>query len=322
MPTDNYFRGELQIGVNNIADASSAATKILTVSSGGLDIVGTVSASADTDIVATFGRAKIGSMGHIDYAGFSHIDNVGQNSYALLQYTDGNTFLNAKTGKDLHFRVNNADLMRLVGSTGNFGINTTSPSEKLDVVGNIVATGTITPSSDDRIKFGETTIENALETIKKINPVSYRKATELNIPDSPELKVELGVVAQELYNTVPELRHMLIFDKTMERNFVDGNLEGNCVEDIYGYRLISKSPMEASAELKNDEELYEEVPTELKNDEEVPTELKTDEELYEEVPTIVSLNYNSFHALSIKAIQELLDKVEKLETRIIELENK
>ena len=39
-----------------------------------------------------------------------------------------------------------------------------------------------------------------------------------------------------------------------------------------------------------------------------------------EEPDIVAVQYDNFHALSIKAIQELLDKVEKLESRILELE--
>ena len=398
--------------------SSSGGVDLLSCDQGGaLTTLGAVISAVDTNSVSTFGRAKIGYMGWDDFAGFSHLDSANQTNYALLQYSTGVTYLNTSSVDGMYFAVNNQYKMKLVSSTGNFGINTLTPSEKLEVngnikttgnftisgtgtlgigvssprtnldlarnypndtsstsgetsniylnvknetggtsgivwfpnfsgysktsgfinfvptgnyfrgelqvginniadasspavkiltvtssglnvVGNIVATGTITPSSDDRIKFGETTIENALETIVKINPVSYRKATELDIPDSPELKTELGVVAQELYNTVPELRHMLLFDKTMKRNFVDENLEGNCVDDIYGYSSISKGSIEVSAELNNVEELYE------------------------EVPTIVSLNYNSFHALSIKAIQELLIRVETLESRILELENK
>ena len=193
--------------------------------------------------------------------------------------------------------------MILVGSTGNFGIATTNPSEKLDVVGNIKASGTITPGSDDRIKYGETPIVDALSTIKKINTYSYRKATSLDEADSPNLNVELGIVAQELYNTVPELRHMVCFDKTMPRNFVDENLDGDCVNDIYGYCIKSKTePLEAEDETESEEEIA------------------VEEEIVEE-PVIVAVNYNSFHALNIKAIQELCERVEKLEKIINDLQN-
>jgi hypothetical protein len=45
-------------------------------------------------------------------------------------------------------------------------------------------------TSDDRLKFNETPLTNCLETIKKLNPVSYRKTTELGEPDNPNLPIE------------------------------------------------------------------------------------------------------------------------------------
>jgi hypothetical protein len=58
------------------------------------------------------------------------------NSYALLQYSDGTTYLNAADTKNIYFRINNADKMILL-SDGNVGIGTTSPNQKLHVVGDI-----------------------------------------------------------------------------------------------------------------------------------------------------------------------------------------
>ena len=139
--------------------------------------------------------------------------------------------------------------------------------------------GTFTDNSDDRIKYGETTITNALKTIKKLNPVSYRQTDGLDLPDSPDLPVHWGFVAQELYNNVPEMRFAVSFNKTMARNFVDGDLNGNCVEDIYDEFTTSQGELQ-------------------------------------EYPEICSVAYNTFAALNVKAIQELLIRVETLETQV------
>ena len=103
---------------------------------GNIKLSGTVVASSNTDTVSTFGRAKIGYNGFSGGASFSHIDNASTTNYALLQFST-DTFLNCVANRDIYFRSGNIDKMKLVGATGNFGINTTTPSEKLEVNGNI-----------------------------------------------------------------------------------------------------------------------------------------------------------------------------------------
>ena len=92
----------------------------------------TASGAVDTDAYVEIGRAHVGYIGHADYAGFSHIDQNGTGSYALLQSATGTTFLNSASGKPINFRINNADKM-VLASSGNVGIGTTSPSAPLDV---------------------------------------------------------------------------------------------------------------------------------------------------------------------------------------------
>lgn len=70
----------------------------------------------DTDNSAEIGRAHIGYMGHSDYAGFSHIDQDGDSSYALLQFTDGNTYVNAPSGKSVFLRNSNNSIVQLGGT--------------------------------------------------------------------------------------------------------------------------------------------------------------------------------------------------------------
>jgi hypothetical protein len=58
-------------------------------------------------VVAEVGVAKVGN-GIANYAMFSHTDNFSVGNYALLQQSDGVTFINAASGKDILFRINNA----------------------------------------------------------------------------------------------------------------------------------------------------------------------------------------------------------------------
>ena len=95
--------------------------------------------NGDADAFALIGRARIGYMGYGDYAAFGHRDGgATAGKYALVQYTDGTTYLNTGSGS-LHFRENNTTKMHLTG--GNLGIGTTTPGAKLEVNGTSNFTG-------------------------------------------------------------------------------------------------------------------------------------------------------------------------------------
>ena len=75
---------------------------------GGLEVKGNITA----DGTGTFGNAKIGTWiaGKAEYATFAHKDRFSTtNDYSLLHHKDGNTYLNAKSGKTVHLRINNSD---------------------------------------------------------------------------------------------------------------------------------------------------------------------------------------------------------------------
>jgi len=75
------------------------------------------------------------------YAMFTNKNVASEaNSYAMIQSTAGETFINTASGKKLYFRINNTDKM-VMDSNGNVGIGTTTPSEKLEVDGNAVIRG-------------------------------------------------------------------------------------------------------------------------------------------------------------------------------------
>ena len=61
--------------------------------------------------------------------------------------------------------------------------------------------------SDDRLKFNETDISNALNVIRKLKPQDYDKSTELN--QEVDTKKESGFIAQDVV-LIPELQHAVI----------------------------------------------------------------------------------------------------------------
>ena len=98
------------------------------------------------------GRVKSGSLtmgpwpanptGYM-FFGVNTLNQAGAGNYALLQGIadgPGRTFLNSPV--DIRFRIGNTDRMILENS-GNVGIGTVSPAEKLHVQGNITLTGAI-----------------------------------------------------------------------------------------------------------------------------------------------------------------------------------
>jgi hypothetical protein len=90
-------------------------------------------------------------------------------------------------------------------SSGRLGVGTTNPSEKLSVVGNIVATGNITSNSDRRFKAKIKPIASALSKVNQLNGYYYY----WNNVSFPEKKFatdrQIGVIAQEVEVLFPEM---------------------------------------------------------------------------------------------------------------------
>ena len=102
----------------------------------------------------------------------------------------------------LNLGANNTNLLTLNGALGNVGIGTETPSQKLHVIGNILATGTITPS-DIRYKINIQPLKGALSNLLQLNGVTYY----LNSQEFPEWKFEdnlqYGLIAQEVEKVYP-----------------------------------------------------------------------------------------------------------------------
>lgn len=87
------------------------------------------------------------------------------------------------------------------------GIGTSTPTERLHVLGNVLATGSVSAasyvtSSDSRLKTNVIGINNGLNKIMQLKPVNYDKKISL---DSAATVNENGFIAQELQKVMPEL---------------------------------------------------------------------------------------------------------------------
>tara|TARA_R110001592_G_scaffold26980_1_gene100439 strand:+ start:138 stop:1610 length:1473 start_codon:yes stop_codon:yes gene_type:complete len=127
------------------ANTTTFATDGDITTSGDINCSGNiVSALENSAAKSDFGFTSIGNVGYANYAGFSHTSMAGTTGkYALLQNSVGETFINAATGKPINFLINNTIRAMKILSTGEVGINNITPSEILDVGGNIKLTGNI-----------------------------------------------------------------------------------------------------------------------------------------------------------------------------------
>ncbi len=133
-----------------------------------------------------------------------------------------NTFIGAEAGPGTTTQLTNATAVGygalvsqsnslVLGGTGanavKVGIGTAAPSQELHVIGNILASGTITPSSDARFKKNIAPLPGGiLGKLDQIQGVSFNRN---RWEKSPELLTEgpreMGVIGQDLERVFPEL---------------------------------------------------------------------------------------------------------------------
>jgi hypothetical protein len=134
-----------------------------------------------------------------------------------------------------------------IASTGEVGIGIGPVTgTKLTVSGNATVTGTLTSSSDDRLKDNEALITNATDTIMKLRPEIYDKKPDFNSTDPSTFYKESGLVAQDIWYGAPELRHLV-------------NL-GTHTEFVCEYQPITYPPLVPGVDVSGVEYVTVEVP--------------------------------------------------------------
>ncbi|MEW5802653.1 MAG: tail fiber domain-containing protein [bacterium] len=103
----------------------------------------------------------------------------------------------------IQFYAHLAESMRIT-DTGNVGIGTTSPSQKLDVAGNVIANA-YSYHSDARLKKNVTPIDHALDKVTALQGVEFEWRTE-EFPEKGFAEGrKIGLIAQGVEKVLPEV---------------------------------------------------------------------------------------------------------------------
>lgn len=149
--------------------------------------------------LSTSGKAADSNLlDGIDSGSFLRSDAADQKTSGTLRFND-NVILSLGTGDDAEFFCNGTHFyLDLNSGIGNFYIRDgTTTRFTFDDAGDFTATGNVTAYSDERLKSNIQTIENAVDTVKALRGVTFKK----------DGKASLGVIAQEVQKVLPELVH-------------------------------------------------------------------------------------------------------------------
>jgi trimeric autotransporter adhesin len=116
--------------------------------------------------------------------------------------TSAQTWISGNAGINFFTNFGTAPRMSIDGN-GNIGMGTQNPTQKLHVVGNILASGTITPS-DARYKQNIVTLNNSLSNVLKLRGVTYDMKAEYK-DKGFGTGTQIGVIAQEVEAIYPAL---------------------------------------------------------------------------------------------------------------------
>lgn len=216
----------------------------------------------------------------------------------------------------------------VIQASGTVGIGTVSPSNsyKLDVNGSIQCNGFNNTASDDRIKYKEEPVSNALTNINLLKPQKYEKIIEF--PSDPEghwiptdedwestkesfkYTNEYGLIAQDV-REIQELSFLVEGDETYSKTKsisveeYDANIHTEYSPDnVYIHSVTSNIISESVFNTLTPEEQVDYV----SNVQSYSTTIQTD--------TPLSLNYNGIFVLAVGAIQELDKKNKALEAQL------
>ena len=202
-----YASGADETGSNKLYIANSNTTTPLikgTFPNVDLDLTATNINLNGTLNSSTSGNnyLRISSMATAQNSGIDFF-REGAGLYDWRIYNTGGSLKFGTSGDELETVT---DRFQIAFSTGNVGIGSTSPGQKLDIYGGYgrVESGySWLTSSDIRYKTNVTTLGNALENVKKIRGVRYDLKVDKDIVINKGKHI--GFIAQELEKVYDEL---------------------------------------------------------------------------------------------------------------------
>ena len=241
---DSHFRSNVTVA-GGISCTSNLNAQVANVT--GTTTSGTLLINTTTNEQS----ARIKSYGHVGIHGSTpirtHLYDNPADSNATFQITMGQdkTYLASRSysnyyGDNITLPGNNSNLrtlyvnanhllMQTTAEACNVGIGTNNPAYKLDVTGDINASGEVRNSgviltSDDRIKSDEAFITDATTSLMKLRPQTYNKWNTMDyLNDSNAIsKLEAGLVAQEVFYDAPEMRFLVNLPLDADSNAIYG----------------------------------------------------------------------------------------------------
>jgi hypothetical protein len=212
-----------------------------------------------------------------------------------------------------------------ISYTGDVGINDSTPSYTLDVNGTISANN-VSPS-DDRIKYNEQNVSNALTLISQLNPQKYEKIMERpnptegtwiptdeeweNVKEDYKYGDEFGFIAQDV-RAVPELAFLVHGEETRSDTKTSSPEEYSNLTTEEQLTYTTSYTYESNT-------ITQEEYSNLSPEEQGLYSTQYTKQI--ETQTPLALNYQGLFVVAIGAIKELKAKNDDLEARITALES-
>lgn len=203
-------------GTNKVIDANKVAyTNIANTFTANQSITGTLGVSGNAGFSGNVGIGAA-SPGELLFTQGGNVRFEYSSSSSTMRYrfvldSNNNLTMWFESGQNIQVRRNDgvARNMALQPDGGNVGIGTTSPSYKLDVSGDINASGSVrsngTPlTSDGTLKDAPTPTKGALSKLAAVRGYEFTwsdKARQMGLPDG----VQHGLIAQEVEQIFPDL---------------------------------------------------------------------------------------------------------------------
>jgi hypothetical protein len=192
----------LDIGFSNTGDPNPHAgirnysgTTVLTLLENGNVGIGTTSPRARLEVAGAIMPAAGSGLG----AGilFPPDPFGGGSDQAWMRY-----YARAGESATLELGISNdADDHIALMPSGNVGIGTITPTKKLEVNGDVKINGTVTSSSDVRLKEDVKDLDSGIALVNRLRPVSFFWSAD----QAPDRSRGFGLLAQEVEKVLPEV---------------------------------------------------------------------------------------------------------------------
>jgi hypothetical protein len=197
-----------------------------------LDVLGTGDSSGFAALTLRAGNSSDNFSSNqirLGYSGTSDYSHTIKTRHHSNNYLNAIDFYVWKYATDSAGTIGTQHVMTLtqgidgVNGNGRVGIGTTYPSYKLDVSGDIRATGDVIAYSDARVKDNVETVKDALQTVTLLRGVTYTRK------DNEDKSRKVGVIAQEVLPILPE-----VVQKDTNGNYsvAYGNIVGVLIEAL------------------------------------------------------------------------------------------